>query len=61
MLLVHENVDIKRFSKLIAFLKKQSVGYQSTQSKTLTREEVNQFLKEAPTEEYLLIKVSIPN
>lgn len=57
MMLVYRNVNISRFPKLIAFLKKQSVGYQAHQSKILSREEVNRFMKEAPTKEYLLVKV----
>lgn len=59
MLLVQENVNIAKFMKVTAFLKKCNVGYQPVQSKILTREEVNRFLKEAPDEQYLLAKVCI--
>lgn len=57
MLLVKENVNISKFPKIIAFLKKCNSGHQPTQSKVLTREEVNLFLKEACDKDYLLVKV----
>lgn len=53
----HENFDISKFSKLKAFLKKQSTGYQAIKSKTLTPEEPSRFMPEAPDKEYLLLKV----
>lgn len=59
MLQFHENVDISGFSKLRAFLKKQSVGYQPKQAKALTREDLVKFVKEAPDQQYLLAKVII--
>lgn len=59
MLQFNENVDISRFSKLRAFLKNQSVGYQPKQARTLTREELVKFVKEAPDQQYLLAKVII--
>ncbi|KAJ3655336.1 hypothetical protein Zmor_014470 [Zophobas morio] len=55
----HENVDISGLSKLRAFVKKQSVGYQPKQAKTLTREDLVKFVKEAPDQQYLLAKVII--
>lgn len=57
MMLVKENVDISKFPKIIAFLKKCSAGHQPTQSKVLTREQVNLFLKEARDEDHLMVKV----
>lgn len=57
-LIANENLDISRFPRLVAFLKKQSIGYEPKQSKTLTREEINLFMKEACNEKYLLTKVS---
>ncbi|KAJ8913974.1 hypothetical protein NQ315_008966 [Exocentrus adspersus] len=59
MLMVNENIDMSKFSKAIAFLKKESVSHQSKQSKVLTREEVDRFMKEAPIETFLLIKVVV--
>ena len=40
-----ENVKVETFSKVLAFLKRNSVGYEPTKSKVLSREEVNKFLK----------------
>ncbi|KAK5639946.1 hypothetical protein RI129_010757 [Pyrocoelia pectoralis] len=52
-----ENVDFKKFTKLVSYLKKVSVGNHPKKSKVLTREEVNQFLTEADDETYLMVKV----
>ena len=57
VLIANENLDISHFPKLLAFLKKQSVGHQPKQSKTLTREEIYRFMKEASNDRYLLTKV----
>jgi uncharacterized protein len=44
-------------SKVVAFLKRNAVGYEPTKSKVLSREEINTFLSNAEDETYLLIKV----
>lgn len=54
---VKENVDFKKFTKLVPYLKKLSVGNHPKKSKVLTREEVEQFIREADDETYLLVKV----
>lgn len=51
------NIDIASYKKLIAFLKKQAVGYKPKKSKTLSQEEILKFMSEAPDEKYLLKKV----
>jgi hypothetical protein len=56
-LIIKQYVDISKYPKLIAFLKKQSVGYEAKQSKTFTKEHIFQFFNTASDEEYLLIKV----
>jgi integrase len=56
---VKENIDIGAFLKVIAFLKRNAVGYEAKKSKVLTREEVNTFLKEADDNVYLLMKVAL--
>ncbi|XP_063910472.1 uncharacterized protein LOC135127784 isoform X2 [Zophobas morio] len=43
-----DNVDISKYSKLIAYLKKENLGYQPTKSSTFTKENVDNFLKNAP-------------
>lgn len=54
---VRNNIDISQYKKLIAFLKKQAIGYKAKKSKTFTKEEIQKFLHEAPDEKYLLKKV----
>ena len=58
MLLVKSNIDISKFRKLLAFIKRKSDGYSPKKSKILTAEQVQQFLIEAVDEKYLLTKVS---
>ncbi|KAB0790419.1 hypothetical protein PPYR_15212, partial [Photinus pyralis] len=55
-ILIKKNIDISRFPKLIAFIKRQNDGYKPKKSKLLTREEMDRFLKEAPNDKYLLSK-----
>ena len=43
--------------KLRAFLKKKNIGYQPKKLKTLSREELQTFLLNAPDDTFLLIKV----
>lgn len=54
---VKENMDIGTFKRVLAFLKRKSVGYEPKKSKVLSRDEVNTFLREADDEKYLMIKV----
>ncbi|XP_044260666.1 uncharacterized protein LOC123008737 isoform X2 [Tribolium madens] len=54
---VNENVDISKFLKLRAFLKRQNAGYKPKKSNTFSREGISQFLEEAPDDKYLLMKV----
>lgn len=55
---VHDNIDISRYARLIAFLKRKSDGYKPKKSKILSREEIELFLREAPDDLYLMMKVS---
>ncbi|KAJ8978725.1 hypothetical protein NQ317_009708 [Molorchus minor] len=50
-------VDFKKFTNLVPYLKKLSVGNHPKKSKVLTREEVNHFIREAYDETYLMVKV----
>ncbi|KAJ8915445.1 hypothetical protein NQ315_003206 [Exocentrus adspersus] len=52
-----ENVNIRKFSKLIPYLKSKSVGYRPKKSRILTKEEIERFLQEAPDSRFLLEKV----
>lgn len=51
------DVNIAQYNRLIAFLKKKSVGFESKKSNVFTAEEMNRFLTEAPDAEYLALKV----
>ncbi|KAJ3629381.1 hypothetical protein MTP99_013777 [Tenebrio molitor] len=55
-LISYENVNIADFSKVSSFLKTKSLGYVPKKSADLNRAEVETFLKEAPNEEFLLVK-----
>ncbi|XP_063370769.1 uncharacterized protein LOC134659092 [Cydia amplana] len=53
------NVNIKEYSKLRAFLKKLSKGYEKEVKKVLTFENVEKFIDEAPDDKYLATKVAL--
>ncbi|XP_033224842.1 uncharacterized protein LOC117177887 isoform X2 [Belonocnema kinseyi] len=55
----NDNVDIAKYSKLSAFLKRQATGFVSKKSKTLTSEQIAKFLTEAPDHQYLVTKVAL--
>lgn len=55
-LAVKEDVHIK-YPKVIAYLKRQAVGYRPKKASTFSREDVRRFISEAPNETYLLMKV----
>ncbi|KYB27117.1 uncharacterized protein LOC103313307 [Tribolium castaneum] len=56
---INENIDISKYLKLRAFLKRQNAGYKPKKSNTFNREMINQFLEQAPDEKYLLMKVAM--
>lgn len=56
-LLTNNDIEIKKYSKLTAFLKKQSTGFKPKKSKILTANDVEKFLNEAPDEIHLATKV----
>lgn len=56
-LLVNENCDISKFSKLTTLLKNLSGGYKAKKSKILESDDIIKFLREAPDDVYLLMKV----
>ncbi|KAJ8970119.1 hypothetical protein NQ317_003837 [Molorchus minor] len=61
MLDIHicDNIDISKFLKLIAFLKRTGDGYQAKKSKILTKSEIDRFLSSADDKEFLMIKVGL--
>lgn len=56
---IHENIDIAKYLKLKAFLKRQSEGYRPKKSKIFTSNDIKKFINEAPDEIYLATKVSL--
>jgi len=50
--------NINDYAQVIQFLKKNSKGYEVKKAKILTSEQCQQFIKEAPDDEYLAIKVN---
>lgn len=58
-LLINKNVDIGKFSKLLAFLRKKSDGYVPKKSKILSREQILKFVEEAPDHNYLVTKIAV--
>jgi hypothetical protein len=53
----HHDVDISKYLRLKALLKRKSIGYKPKRSKTLTSMEIDKFLSEAPDEKHLFTKV----
>lgn len=51
------NVNIAKYAKLNAFLKRQGEGYNPKKSKVLTKQEFDDFLQNAPNDTYLATKV----
>lgn len=54
---VYENVDVAKYHRLIAFLKRQHVGYEAKKSSIFSRDEIDKFLQNAPDDTFLIIKV----
>ncbi|KAB0805669.1 hypothetical protein PPYR_02639, partial [Photinus pyralis] len=53
---IKEKMKINKYSVLIAFIKQKNVGYEGKKAKVLTRKEINEFLRAAPDEIFLMIK-----
>ena len=56
---IRHNINIENYSKLKAYLKRQSDGYKSKKSKILTAKEIKTFLEQAPDREFLFMKVAL--
>lgn len=54
---IKNDIDISHYAKLIAFLKKKSVGYKAKKSLTLSKDHIENFIRNAPDDEYLCKKV----
>lgn len=58
-LLAKKNIDIKKYHKVDSYLRQNAVGYIPKKSKTLSKEEVLNFLNNASDEDYLMEKVAL--
>lgn len=54
---IKNNIDISRYPKVIAFLKRKSVGYKPKKSRVLNKDQIDKFLSEAEDNIYLMKKV----
>lgn len=54
-----ENIDISKYFKLVAFLKRQNTNYRAKKSLVFTKMEIERFVKVAPDEIFLSAKVCI--
>ncbi|KAJ8909403.1 hypothetical protein NQ315_004528 [Exocentrus adspersus] len=59
MLNVKRNIDVSKFYKLSAFLKRKSEGYKPKKAKVLTLDQIDKFLLEAPDKDFLMVKVAL--
>lgn len=58
VLKVNKNLDLSLYYKLTSYIKKENVGYRPKKSKIFEKDDISRFIKEAPDEIYLLIKVA---
>lgn len=58
---VNHNINIEKYSKLRAFLRQNTRGYEAKSAKTLSSYEINKFVEEAPDDIYLVVKVRMFN
>lgn len=54
---IKKGIDMSKYSKLRAFLKRQNEGYLPKKSRVFTKEQVDNFLNNAPDNLYLMQKV----
>ena len=54
---VYKNVNISVYGKLIAYLKSESRTYKPKKAKILEKHHIEKFLKEAPDNTFLMMKV----
>ncbi|XP_046479949.1 UTP--glucose-1-phosphate uridylyltransferase isoform X2 [Neodiprion pinetum] len=53
---IKHNIKVKKFTRLLAFLKQKSNGYEAKKSKALTLDNVKKFLSDAPDKTYMVTK-----
>lgn len=58
-LYINHNIDISKYLKLKAFLKRKNDGYKPKKSAVLTTQQINDFITRASDEQFLLTKVNL--
>lgn len=56
---IYDNIDINKYTKVIAFLKRKNDNYTTKKSKTLSIENITDFFKTAQDDDYLMYKVVV--
>lgn len=56
-ILIHNNIDISKYTKLLDYLKSQSAHAQPKKSRALTEDQIYLFIDQADDREFLLMKV----
>jgi hypothetical protein len=59
MISINKNLDLSKYTNLIAFLKRQSEGYRAKKSKSFSKQNIEKFLTTANDEDYLMEKVRV--
>jgi integrase len=54
---INHNIRLGKYTKLLAFLKRKNAGYKPKKTKILSKQQVDNFLHNAPNEKYLATKV----
>ncbi|CAH1379207.1 unnamed protein product [Tenebrio molitor] len=57
MISINKNLDLSKYTNLIAFLKRQSEGYRAKKSESFSKENIEKFLTTANDDDYLMQKV----
>lgn len=56
---IYDNIDINKYTKVIAFLKRKNDNYTPKKSKTLSIDNITQFFSTAEDDDYLMFKVVV--
>ncbi|KAF2881731.1 hypothetical protein ILUMI_24428 [Ignelater luminosus] len=56
---VNDTIDISKFTKLVAFLKRKSDNYKPKKYKIFSKKETETVLREAPDDRFLMTKVAL--
>lgn len=58
-LIIEKNLNISKFGKLIAFIKRKAENQKPKKSKILNKQQIETFMLNAPNKSYLMTKVCI--